>query len=347
MKLIRLFVFSGFLAVLASCTQETTKQTTPAPERLEPVKIMILEPREITRTIEYSATLQPYEEIHLVPSMPGRIERIYVETGDRVRKGDLLVEMDRTQLRQAEIQLATLESDFVRFDTLRRVGSIAIQQYDQLKSQLEVVRNNVRFLKENTMLKAPFNGIVSGKYFENGEFYSGAPVPAIGKPAVITLVQIERLKAMVPISESYFPRIKNGMEATIAVDVYPGETFTGRISNISPTIDPLSRTFNVEVTVQNPSEKLRPGMFARVILNLDRDFSLLLPDYAVLKMQGSNDRYLFVEKDGIARRIPVKIVNRYNDMVELESDQLRAGDRIIVSGQSRLTDGAKVKVVND
>ncbi|MBK9290522.1 MAG: efflux RND transporter periplasmic adaptor subunit [Bacteroidetes bacterium] len=346
MKRIHLIPVLLIPALLASCGKKESKKFEVA-ERIEPVKTLELGLQEIARSVEYTATLMPFEELHLAPSSPGRIERISVEVSSRVRKGDLLVQMDQTQLRQAEIQLATLETDFRRLDTLRKVGSVAQQQYDQLKSQLEVLRNNVAFLRENTQLRAPFAGIISGKYFENGEVYTGAPVPSVGKPAIVSLVQINQLKALVPVSEKYFPLIRRGIEANVRSDVYAGQQFKGRVTNIFPVVDQMSRTFQIEVTIDNAGELLRPGMFVRVTLDLDRDNAMLVPDIAVLKLQGSNDRYLFVEENGVARRIAVKLGKRYNEMVEVESDQLKPGQKLIVSGQARLLDGSKVQVVNN
>ncbi|MCO5257559.1 MAG: efflux RND transporter periplasmic adaptor subunit [Lentimicrobium sp.] len=323
---------------------EKSAQQDAASEKVEVVRVAELQVQQVARSVEYSSTLLAYEEIHMAPASPGRIENIAVEVGARVSKGDLLVQMDRTQLHQAEVQLRTLETDFKRFDTLRKVGSVAQQQYDQMKSQLDIARSNVAFLQENTRLRAPFSGVISGKYFEPGEMYSGAPVAPIGKAAIVSLVQIDRLKTLVPVSEKYFPMIRKGMEVNIGVDIYPGETFKGRVFNIYPTIDAASRTFNIEVAVDNPGGKLRPGMFSRVTLDLDREEALLIPAIAVLKMQGSNDRYLFIEKDNVAKRIPVVIGKRYNELVEVESEQLKKGDLVVVSGQARLLDGMKVKV---
>ncbi len=331
------------LACSSGKTEKSAQQDT-ASEKIEVVRVTELQVQQVARSVEYSSTLLAYEEIHMAPASPGRIDQIAVEVGTRVSKGDLLVQMDRTQLHQAEVQLRTLETDFKRFDTLRKVGSVAQQQYDQMKSQLDIARSNVAFLQENTRLRAPFSGVISGKYFEPGEMYSGAPVAPIGKAAIVSLVQIDRLKTLVPVSEKYFPMIRKGMEVSMSVDIYPGETFKGRVFNIYPTIDATSRTFNIEVTVDNPGGKLRPGMFNRVTLDLDREEALLIPAIAVLKMQGSNDRYLFIEKDNVARRIPVTIGKRYNDLVEVVSDQLKKGDLVVVSGQARLLDGMKVKV---
>ncbi|HNZ68782.1 MAG: efflux RND transporter periplasmic adaptor subunit [Bacteroidota bacterium] len=338
------------LIILSACSggkEKTTgmEKAASGPSKTEIVKVMQLEMQKISHAVEYTATLQGYEEVHLAPAAPGRIEAIYVEEGSRVLRGQVLVQMDRTQLHQAEIQMRTLATDFARLDTLQKVGSIPQQQYDQLKAQYEIARSNVEFLTGNTRLKAPFSGIISGKYFEAGEMYSGAPVAPVGKAAILSLVQIDRLKVIVPVSEKYYPQIQTGMNAKISVDIYPGQEFSGKVVRIFPTIDPASHTFSVEVVTPNSSAVLRPGMFARVSFDLGEVDAVVLPALAVLKMQGSNERYLFVEKDGKAERIPVSIGARFDDRIEVISDLLKPGDRVIVSGQSRLLHGVPVQVV--
>lgn len=344
--------FSGVslagLSMMVACTGGDKKSvvTDGNPEKREVVKVMELQYQTIARSVEYPATLQGYEEVHLAPAAPGRIEAIYAQVGDRVAKGTALVQMDRTQLQQAEVQLKTVETDYRRLDTLAKVGSIARQQYDQLKAQYEVAQSNVNFLKQNTRLLAPFSGVISGRYFEPGEMYSGAPNTQAGKAAVLSIVQIDRLKALVALSERHFPFVKNGMETKVVADTYNDRTFTGRIFRVHPTIDPMNRTFNVEVLVDNREGLLRPGMFSRVTVDLDEEEAILLPSMAVLKMQGSNDRYLFVDDNGVARRIGVTVGKRYDDNIEVFSDKLEPGARIIISGQARLLDGVAIQVAN-
>ena len=89
--------------------------------------------------------------------------------------------MDRTQLYQLELQLSNLQKDLDRIDTLLKSGSAKQQQYDQMKTQYDVLKTNVDFMKENTLLKSPFPGVVTGKYFEDGEMYSGSPDHTVGK----------------------------------------------------------------------------------------------------------------------------------------------------------------------
>lgn len=344
----RLIYTALIIAVsLTGCKQGTNNAPQATSEKAEVVKVIQLNTQKVKHTIEYQATLQPFEEIHLAPASPGRIDLINVEVGDRIKKGELLVQMDRTQLHQAEIQLKNLATDFKRLDTLQKVGSIAQQQYDQIKTQYEVAKSSVEFLTQNTRLTAPFNGIVSGKYFEAGEMYSSVPNTAAGKAAILSLVQIDKLKAVVALAENYYPSIRPGMETTITTDVYPGKTFTGRITLVHPTINSVSRTFEAEITIDNQSGLLRPGMFSRVTLSPGEAEALMLPALAVLKMQGSNERYLFVEKNGVAKRISVTMGQRYNDNVEVLSDDLKQGDNVIISGQARLLDGMKIQVIKN
>lgn len=334
-------------AVSCAPGKQNDQTATEYADRIEPVRTIKIDYQTIARAVNYTATLQAYEKNHMAPASPGRIEDIYVEIGDHVNKGDVLVQMNRTQLHQAEVQLRTLEDDFERLDTLNKVGSIPQQQYDQLKAQVEIARNNLAFLRENTRLHAPFSGVVSGKYFEPGEMFSGAPNPRIGKAAIISLIQLDKLKAIVPVSESFFPLIETGQQTVVTSDIYPGRNFHGRIFRIHPSIDPMSRTFSVEIILKNCETMLIPGMFIRVKFVLEQVQAMIVPAISVLKLQGSNERYLFIEENGNAKRVAVSIGKRYDDGVEVISDVLRRGDRIIVSGQARLTDGVAVRVINN
>lgn len=314
--------------------------------KAEVVKTMVLEKRVIDRTIEYHATLTAFEEVHLASASPGKIEKIHVETGSRVKKGDLLVQMDQSQLQQARYQLNNLETDFRRLDTLNKTGSIAKQKYDQIKTQHEVARTNVQFLEKNTFLQAPFSGIISGKYYEDGEMFSGSPNTPAGKAAIVSLVQVSPLKALVNVSEKYFPRIKKGMKVNIKSDIYPDETFQGEVFRIYPTIDQTTRSFTIEVKVQNPGEILRPGMFSRASIAISESETLMVPAVAVLKLQGTNERYLFLEKNGRAKRVTVELGKRLDDLVEVISNEIKPGDHLVISGQARILDQMPLKVIN-
>ncbi len=313
----------------------------------EMVEVMKLKKQEIDHSIECTSNLIAFEEIHLASSSPSKIEEIYVEIGDKVRKGDLLVQMDRTRLHQATIQLKTLETNLGRLDTLIKTNTISQQQYDQVKTEYDLAKSNVEFLEENTRLRAPFSGIITGKYYEDGEFYSGSPNTQAGKAAIISIMQINPVKAIVDISEQYFPDLHQSLKADVFCDIYPGKVFKGQVYRIHPIIDQMSRTFQVEISVPNATENLRPGMYATVAVYLGKSEVLVVPAIAVLKMQGSNIKYVFLNNQGKAKMVEVVIGKRFDDQLQLISDELQEGDELIITGQSKLVDDAPIQIVNN
>ena len=137
------------------------------------------------------------------------------------------------------------------------------------------------------------------------------------------------------------------MNATVTSDLYPDKIIPGQIMRVYPTIDPATRTFTVETKIANKQELLRPGMFCRVSLDLGEQMALVVPAIAVLKTQGSNERYVFLEENGIARRVVVNIGKRFDDKLELLSDEVKEGSNLIISGQARLVNGDRVKIVTN
>ena len=340
-----LFIPIAIAMIFAGCSsQDDSNFEAESTRGPEVVRVMELDYSEISRSLTYTAQLQGFNQVHLAPAQPGRIEKIHVEIGNKVNQGDLLAEMDKTQLHQAMVQLQGIEQDFRRLDTLRKVGSVSQQQYDQVKTQYQVAKSNVEFLEENTRLTAPFGATISGKYFENGEMFSGTPNTADGKAAILSLVQTNRLKAIVSVAERYYPHISPGMEVVINPEIYPGESFRARVLRVHPTIDPATRSFNIELDVPNPEEKLRPGMFARAQMDLDQVEAFVVPALAVLKLPGSNERYVFIEKNGRAKRVSVTIGQRFDDKIELISDKINIGDRLVIAGHQRIEDGAELDI---
>lgn len=334
--------------LLASCGQKgkpagSTANDSTAVASAIPVRVMPVTRTTIARTVDYTGTIQAYEEVSMAPSTPGRVDKIYVEVGDRVRKGQQLFLMDRTQYYANKIQLANLEKDLSRLDTLLKLGSVKEQLYDQTKAQYEVMKANVDFMEENTLLEAPFSGIITGKYLEDGELYSGAPGMS-GKAAVVTLMQINPVKIIVSISEQYFPLIRNGMKVRVMADVYPDKNFEGTIFRVHPTIDAMSRSFRAEVRISNGNELLRPGMFARSFIDMGREEAFVVPANAVMMQEGTNERFIFVVENGVAIRKPVILGQRFDDRFEIAGGELKEGDSLVIDGQARLNNGQTVEV---
>jgi RND family efflux transporter MFP subunit len=346
-RTISAIVISGLLISACSSKGENAGNASAnADEKsVVPVKVMTLEQTKISRTIDYPATVLPFKEVNMSPSTPGRIDKIYVEEGDKVNKGDDLFLMDRTQLYQLQLQLSSLEKDLGRLDTLLKTGSVKQQQYDQMKTQYDVTKTNVDFMVENTLLKSPFYGVVTGRYFENGEMYSGTPTTQTGRSAVVTVMQINPLKLEVNITEQYYPLIKKGMKADVHADVYSNEPFEATVFRVAPTINPLTRSFVAELELPNRNDLLKPGMFVKVSMNLGEVETFVVPANTVLVQEGTNIRYVFTNINNIAVRKEVVLGKRFDDQLEIVSKNLKEGELLITQGQARLIDGDKIEVI--
>lgn len=332
--------------LITGCGQNKKKQEQQTDNDLV-VKVESLQKHTLSNVLEYTANLEAWDKVDLAPASPGRIMSITVDVGDHVKAGQLLVQMDPTQYNQARLQYAQLQVDYKRMDSLVKVGAVSRQQYDQIKTQYDVAKNNVEFLEKNVFLKAPFSGVVTDKYFEEGELFSGTPTSRTGKAAIITLQQLNTLKAYVDVPERYYNVVKVNTPADIKVDAIGDKTFKGKVSKIFPTIDPASRTYRVEIKIDNPSEILRPGMYARVTLDMGTAEALAVPSIAVLKLQGTNNFYIFKIEDNIAKQVFVERGRIFENYTEIISPNIKEGDMIVVVGQDKLYDGAKIKLVNN
>ncbi len=326
------------IALLNACTPKAEKKQEEE-IRVENIKTAVLETQEIARKIDFSTTLEPYNKVMVAPTMAGRIDKIHVEVGSKVQANQLLVEMDKTTYLQTKVSFDNLAVDFQRISTLYNSGNIAQQTYDQTKAQYESLKTNVQNLERNTFLRAPFSGVIAAKNYENGELYAGTPI--------LLLVDMANLKAHINIPESYYPSIKEGMNVAITSDVFTDKEFKGIIEIVSPVIDATTHTFQVQIKISNAGGVLRPGMFARIGVDFDKINAKVVPYQAVLKLQGSNERYVYVNNNGVAKRVKVQMGKRYDDKIEILSDELKEGDQLVVVGQARLVDGVKVNVVNE
>jgi RND family efflux transporter MFP subunit len=334
-KFIQITGVAATIISLVSCGERNTSQEN-AIERVERVEVIVLNKEKIAHTLTLSTTLQGYETMNVSPSLTGKIERINVDVGSRVRKGETLVVMDQNQLNTTRLTFANLKIEMTRMETLHKTGSISQQAYDQLKLQHDQTEVSLAFIERNTFVKADFSGVISAKNYENGELYSGAPI--------LILTQINTLKALVNIPETYYPLLKEGKKVSLKSDIYPNQEFTATIETVYPTIDATTHTFQVKLKIPNGKEILRPGMFARVNLEMGEIESMLVPHQAVLKLQGSNERYVYVNDNRIAKRVVVTLGQRFDDRVEIISNEIKEGNQIVITGQSRLVTGSKLEI---
>lgn len=322
---------------MVACGKQTTATTTQEQEKVEIVKTMTLHAQQIERQISISTNLQGYETVNVAPSITGKIEHIFVEVGDKMRKGQDLVRMDQTQYKTAKLTMSNLEIEKRRMDALIESGSVSQQSYDQLKLSYDQTKENMDFLESNTYVKAPFNGVISAKNYEDGELYAGQPI--------IVITQIDKLKALIAIPETYVPRVKEGMKLTVKTDIYPDMEFPAFIEVVYPTIDASSHTFQCKIQIPNAKNLLRPGMYVTTTLGLGSENAIVVPYQSVEKLVGANDRYVFLNKDGRAQRVGVILGQRFGENVEIIAPEIVEGAEYVYVGQHRLVDGVKLNVV--
>ncbi|MEG2755196.1 MAG: efflux RND transporter periplasmic adaptor subunit, partial [Mucinivorans sp.] len=286
MKTINILSSMVALALLASACGSADTKTQTATVKKPMVKVITSTDQLIEQVATYTGTIMPFAKNNISPSLGLRIEKIHAEVGDHVKKGQLLVEMDKRQYLQAAVQSGSLETDYLRLKKLYQEGGVSLQQLEQLETQLTVSKHATANLRENSDLISPISGVVTDRAFDAGDIYS----PSTGR--ILTVMQIDKVKVQINVSEEYFPQVKVGMTVNIKLDIYPDQVFQGRVWLIHPALDAATRTFVTEITIVNSGALLRPGMFCRVTLNLGKTTHVLVPDIAVQKQVGTDERYV-------------------------------------------------------
>ena len=341
MKTIFKTIIIASTAVLAAgCGNNAEKKAAEAQvaENMAPsVSVVEVATREVPQTATYTSTVQPYVKNNIAPQMAGRITKINVEIGDFVKKGQVLAEIDKAQLQQAQLQLHNQEVELERLRALYNAGGLSKSDLDAIELSYNVTKTQVDNLLENTVLCSPIDGVVTARNYDVGDMY------AMSMP-IYTVEQIRPVKLLVGISESDYTKVKKGDAVEITVDALPGQAFTGKVGKIYPTIDAATRTFLVEVVVPNNGNVLRPGMFARVTVTFGVNNNVVIPDVAVVKQQGSGERFVYIlNQDGTVDYQKVVLGRRMGTEYEV-LEGIPSGAKVVTGGQIRLKDGIKVTV---
>ena len=337
----RTILVAGAVVLTAGCGSTPSKKT-------ETVEVAVADPtvsveqvyvREVPQDAVYTSTVQAYVKNNIAPQMAGRITKINAEIGDFVKEGQVLAEIDKAQLLQAQLQLQNQEVELQRLKSLYEAGGLSQSDFDAIQMQYNVLKTQLENLVENTTLRSPINGVVTARNYDVGDMY------AMSMP-LFTVEQIVPVKLLVGISETDYSKVKKGDSVEVVADAIPGKTFYGKISRIYPTVDPSTRTFTVEVKIENNYKTLRPGMFVRAKVNFGSNNNVVIPDVAVVKQQGSGERFVYVlNPDNTVTYRKVVLGRRMGAEYEV-LEGLQDGDKVVVGGQIRLKDGIKV-IVNE
>ncbi|MDW7679551.1 MAG: efflux RND transporter periplasmic adaptor subunit [bacterium] len=325
-----------------------------------PIELGSLERGDLEEMLSLTGNIQPWKKVNVAPNVPGTVDRIYVDRGDRVAKGQLLAELDtratKLRLEQAKAGLSVAKASYEdasknweRIKELHEKGTVSPQQFEKVQmgfkagqAQLEQAQaafNLAEYQLEVSIMNAPFAGVITGKYMNEGEMINPS-MP--GSRGVLTLMDINKVKIEVNISENQFAKVTVGLPVSVTVDAYPDEKFNGEVSIVNEAADPMSRTFAVEITVPNSNEKLKAGMFARVEITTEKRTNVwILPVDAVFAEQGND--YVYVVNNNHAIKRTVKLGLHQEEQVELISG-LDESEQFVIVGKEMLKDGATVTV---
>lgn len=329
------------IAAVSCSSNKGTKSTEAEAEvavQIPNVEVQAVAAREVVQQVSFTGTVEAEVVNNIAPQAPRRISEIRFDVGDHVRKGDVLVSLENSALVQSKAQMDNAKIEYDRTDELYKIGGASKSEWDARRLQYEVAKASYENLLENTTLLAPISGIVTARNYDKGDMAGGLPV--------LVIEQIRPVKILINISESLFAKVRKGMKVYVTLEAYGDEQFTGTISRIYPTINTSTRTFAAEVSIPNNDERIRPGMFARVTLPYGKNVRIVAPDRAVNKLMGSGDRYVYVlEADGTVRYAKVELGRRMDAEWEILSG-LEDGQTVVVKGQTALTNGCKVNVMN-
>ena len=325
----------GALTIAACSSKEEETKTTKPAEKIQ-VKVQKVTSEEIPQTETYTANVESDVKNNISPNTPYRIEKVYVDVGDHVSKGQTVVQLDASNLRQMQLQIENLRTEFNRTDGLYKVGGASKAEWDNAKMNLDVQETLYKQMARNTKLVSPISGVVTARNYDDGDMYSGTPI--------LTIEQLNPVKMIVHVSERFYKLVYRNMNVDIQLDAYEGEHFSGRISRIYPTVDANTHTFPVEVIVNNSSQKVRPGMFARATINMGSESHVLIPDIALVKQVGAGDRYVYIHNNGKVTYQKVELGKHIDDKYEIISG-VEPGSEVVIAGMARLANGREVEVV--
>ncbi len=332
-------------------TAEATKLTAksqgqpPAPLR---VSVITVTPKTFSEALTATGTLRAEEGVDLQVEVSGKIVSINFIEGSQVKKGDLLLKINDSELQasltRAVHRKAIVELKEARLAALLRSGGVPQQDYDAVVNDLAVQKAEIELINAQiakTEIRAPFDGVIGLRFVSEGAFITATSNAAA---RIATLQAVNNLKIDFSVPERYATRIKPGTPIRFTVDGSP-TAYAGTIYAVEPRIDITTRTLMLRALCPNPDQVLLPGAFAAVECPLEVvNDALLVPAVAVVP--GLAEKNLFVLQDGKAVRRPVELGTRTENEVRILHG-LKPGERVITSGLQQLRHGMRVQEVSE
>jgi len=332
------FVLAGCQDQESMAVAENTSPQAPA----IPVAVMIVEPVSMRDVIFLPGETEAYEDVNVAANTAGRVDWIGPREGQKVNKGDLLVKIDVSALKasrdHAEAAYKLADDLYQRRLRLFANNIIAKEELDQSETQRTLALTDLEQIKircNHGSPTSPITGIVNYLYLDEGEYAD------VGKP-IVDIVNIDKIKINVRVPELDVRYVKKGQPTPVKIDAFPDRTFIGTVDFVSFKADPATKTFLVRSIIDNADHDIRPGMIGRVAF-VRRAISdaVAAPLFSLVDKGG--ERIVFVEKDSVAESRTISIGVIEGDRVQITSG-LKAGDHLIVKGQTEVEDGMKVIV---
>lgn len=322
--------------------QPAQASTAPAPRSGVPVEVGKVELMTVNEEVEALGTLAADKSVVIAPEIAGRVIALGFKEGDRVKKGQDLVKLDTAildaELKQLQADLGLARDTFERNRSLSQRGVGTQVAFDEATAKLASAEARVQLsqakLAQST-IRAPFDGVVGLRSVSVGDFV------AVGK-TLVTLTNIDPIKVDFRVPETFLSRVKVGQSIGVKVDALAGREFEGKIFAIDPVVDINGRAIRLRASVPNADLALKPGLFARIVIQVDqRDNALVVPETAV--MPDGVGKMVYIVENGKAKRVQVEIGKRLPGKVEIVKGVTPAM-QIVTAGQMRLRDGATVSI---
>ena len=339
-----IYVLSLLLIMASACKSKQEENSVEA-EVPRVITVKAVE-KNYTPTLVFSGTVFANREANLGAALPGKVERIFFEEGQSVKKGDLIVELSDEMLTQAEIEYQTLKKDYERVSRLREKGSISEMEYDHIKAKFEASEAKTQMVRKNTQVYAPFSGTLVERMMEEGEVYFINPGLDPGysmRSGIVRLMQLDPVIVKFDLNEKDLAIVKPNLKAEITVDACPDKTFSGEINSIKPMLTTLTRTSPAEVKISNSKGELKPGMFARITVSLPQQKAVFIPFKTIFRLPGTAEDFVWVVENNAVRKAIVTRFYSEGDMVAVSG--ISPNVELIADGKFRVSEGQNVEVV--
>tara|TARA_R110000868_G_scaffold8205_5_gene42681 strand:- start:3583 stop:4662 length:1080 start_codon:yes stop_codon:yes gene_type:complete len=312
------------------------------PVAVEAVKVIA---SDVPDHIQATGTLQANQSVEISPEFAGQVASIMFTNGQKVDAGEPLVQLDDTdaqaQLKSAKADLHLSKVKYDRIVELVKQAALSQQSLDEAKATLlqqQALLSEKQNVVNKMLLRAPFAGTVTSRKVDDGQYID------VGQD-LVQLVDSSQLKVSYQVPEQQMPLLQMGQEATVNTSAYPGQTFDGKVSYISPVLNTDTRTVEVHAIIPNEKSLLKPGMFVDINQLLAvRPNMPIVPIQALVPSLGGT--FVYVIDKGVAIQTKVAIGERWRANAEILSG-LKPGQVIVAAGQQRLRDGSKVKVTKN